>query len=168
MYEYIYIYMCVCMYVWMNVDVCMHLCISCDQNILFLESIKPNVTWAWHTTITRNHLHFALVTSPISSTIRTYAHEKIGLETDCPVRTHTYVRVFNVYKKKTPLTEVEGGPSGQVRAILVNERGKSTLKFLFEHLIIQEETSFEVGTVARLVWPLKSSPHYKEREWESK
>jgi len=73
------------------------------------------------------------------------------LETDCPVRTHTYVRVFNVYKKKTPLTEVEGGPSGQVRAILVNEREKSTLKFLFVHLIMQDETSFEVGTVARLV-----------------
>ena len=81
----------------------LYICVNCDQNILFLESIKPNIT------ITRIHLHFTLVTSPITSTIRTYAHEKIGLETDCPVGTHTYVRVFNVYKKKTPLTEVEGG-----------------------------------------------------------
>ena len=61
------------------------------------------------------------------------------------------MRVFNVYKKKTPLAEVEGGPSGQVRAILVNERGKNSPMFLFVHLIIKEETSFGVGTVARLV-----------------
>ena len=124
-------YMCV--YVCLNecrlMYVYMYFCVSCDQNILFLESIKLNVTLARRITITRNHLHFTLVTSPITSMIRTYAHEKIGLETDCPVRTHTYVRVFNVYKKKTPLTEVEGGPSGQVRAILVNERGKVPRSF---------------------------------------
>jgi len=54
-------------------------------------------------------------------------------------------------KRKHHSLKWRGGPSGQVRAILVNERGKSALKFLFEHLIIQEETSFEVGTVARLV-----------------
>jgi hypothetical protein len=54
-------------------------------------------------------------------------------------------------KRKHHSLKWRGGPSGQVRAILVNERGKNTPKFLFVHMIIKEETSFEVGTVARLV-----------------